>query len=347
MNNKLAAIILAALTAISATGCNHGANGSGASQTEWVYSFEDWDLTPEQRDGYTDYPVIIGEGTGYPLKGILSMPDHPEEKAPSVVLVHGSGPLNMDSEAFGVAVFRDIAQFLAKNGIAVLRYDKRTFAHGAVLMEQYGDDLTVWEESIEDAIRAKALLEREEHLDSSRIFVLGHSLGGMLAPRIVSEGDFAGGIVMAGSPRSLLEIIYDQNIYFIDLRQTTVLERLSLLAQVERARATNFTLPEKYITEMDEHPAEGYLAETEKPFLIMQGGKDFQVYADVDFEMFKEIARGRGNIELRFYDDLTHLFTLSTMEKPTLDDYIAGSVVDEAPLADIAEWVHAQMETPQ
>ena len=342
---KYILIALAALAVISGiTGCRSGGGDPDAGQIEQVYSFEDWDLTPVRRDGFTDYPVIIGEGTDYPLKGILSIPDElvgdgATPGTPAVVLVHGSGPINMDTEVYGITVFKDIAEHLAKNGVAVLRYDKRTFAHGAKLVEQFGDDLTVWEETIEDAIRAKMLLEQNELVDPNRIYVLGHSLGGMLAPRIVSEGGFAGGIIMAGSPRSLLEIIYDQNLYFIDLQRPSATRRLSLLAQVERARAANFTLPAKYIAEMDAHPAEGYLAGTDKPFLILQGGKDFQVYAATDFEMYKTIAGGRENIELHLYDDLTHLFTLSTMEKPTLEDYAAGAKVDGAPLRDIVDWL--------
>jgi len=295
-----------------------------------------------QMDGYTDIPVIVGEGTDYPLRGIISMPDGATGKVPAVVLVHGSGPADMDETAFGISVFKDVADYLARNGIAVIRYDKRTYSHGARLTEQYGDNLTVKEESIDDAILAKALVTQYDDIDANRVFVLGHSLGGMLAPRIASEGGFAGGIIMAGSMRSLLDIIYDQNMYFIDLMDIVDDERDTLYGAVDEARATYFGLPEHYIREMDSHPAQGYLTETDKPFLVMQGGKDFQVYADVDFALYVEMAKGRDNMELRLYDGLGHLFTRSTMESPTTDDYVASTSVDAKPLEDMVAWIKAK-----
>ena len=299
-------------------------------------------LTPTRGEGYTEIPVIVGQGTDYPLMGIIAMPDNLSEKATAVVLVHGSGPQDMNSTAFGIPVFLDIADYLAQNGIAVLRYNKRTYAHGADLVAHYGDDLTVREETIDDALLAKALLAQEESIDENRIFLLGHSLGGMLAPRIVAEGDFAGGIIMAGSPRSLLDIIYDQNLYSIAQMDISEEEKAVLLAQVEEARADYFTLPWIYINEMDEHPAADYLTETEKPFLILHGAKDFQVTTEADFALYQEIASDRPNIELRQYDQLNHLFTPSTMTNPTTDDYIPGTPVDTQPLADIVAWLKAR-----
>jgi len=305
----------------------------------FVENNENWDMSPVKRDGYTEIPVIVGAGTDYPLRGIITMPDTTAGRVPAVVLVHGSGPLDMDETAYGITVFKDIAEYLAENGIAAIRYNKRTYTHGAKVASQYGDDLTVWEETIEDAILAKEIITQNERTDIDRIFVLGHSLGGMLTPRLVSEGGFAGGIIMAGSPRSLLDIIYDQNIYFINLMDVSNDERAVLIDQVDEAREAFFTLPENYIREMDEHPAGDYLISIDKPFLIMQGGKDFQVYADIDFAQYREIADRRGNISLRFYDELNHLFTRSTMDFPTTDDYVAGTPVDSVVLFDIVTWV--------
>ena len=306
----------------------------------YVPNYDEWDLTPILREGFTDFPVIVGAETDFPLRGILSIPDEVSGSVPAVVLVHGSGPSNMDLEVYGITVFKDIAEYLAKSGIAVLRYDKRTYAHGARFAALYGNNFTVWEETIEDAILAKAFLAQNERVDGDRIYVLGLSLGGMLAPRIVSEGGFAGAIIMAGSPRSLMDIIIDQNKYFIELNTMSAFDRLALYAEVNAARANYFGFPERYILDMDAHPPADLLAATNKPFLIMQGGKDFQVFADVDFVLYKEIAQGRDNFEFQLYEGLNHLFVESTMEKPTLDDYVAGSTVDPEPLRDIVAWIN-------
>jgi len=297
--------------------------------------------TPVVMDGFTSTPVVVSEGTDFPLNGLLSMPDGVTGRVPAIVLVHGSGPQDMNESMYGINVFTDIAESLASHGIAVLRYDKRSFTYPEKMSSTYGDALTVEEEVIQDAIAAKDLLMRDERVDPDRIFVLGHSLGGMLAPRIVSEGGFAGGVIMAGSLRSLVDIIYDQNLYVISLGNYSNEERNSLLDQVEQARDRDFDMPKAYLDDMDAHPAQSYLTTSDKPFLVMQGSKDFQVLVGVDFAGYEEIAQTRPTIETRLYDGLTHLFTQSTMEQPTDADYVSGDHVQEAPLTDIATWVNA------
>jgi dienelactone hydrolase len=272
-------------------------------------------------------------GTEFPLEGILAMPDG-EGQVPAVVLVHGSGPSDKDESAYGIKVFKDISDYLAADGIAVLRYDKRTYAHADKLSNE---GMTVKEETIEDAILAGQLLAQDGRIDSARIFVIGHSLGGMLAPRIVEESGtlFAGAVIMAGSPRSLTEIVYDQNMYFIALADES--ERDALTKQLEDAKPY-YGLPQGYIDEMDAYPAFIYLDTTDKPFLIMQGSKDFQVSVEKDFKEYKRLGIDR-NSEYRLYDNLTHFFTVSSMETPTTDDYVAGAHVDSKPLEDIAKWI--------
>ncbi len=154
--------------------------------------------------------IVLGAETNYPLNGILAIPDITNGLLPAVVLVHGSGPSNMDEKVGNITPFKDLAQGLSEQGIAVLRYDKRTFVYGKQMKTQIG--LSVREETIEDAILATDFLRKDIRVDSNKVFILGHSMGGMLAPRIDAEGgDFAGIIVMAGSPRKLEEIIMDQN----------------------------------------------------------------------------------------------------------------------------------------
>ncbi|MDR1530729.1 MAG: alpha/beta fold hydrolase [Clostridiales bacterium] len=290
----------------------------------------------ENKSELTETETTVTIGAEYPLYGVLALPGG-TNKVPAVVLVHGSGPNDKDQSVYGIKVFKDISDYLAANGVAVLRYDKRTYTHAAKL----SSDITVEGETIEDAILAGKLLTQNGRIDSTKIYVIGHSLGGMLAPRIVDEssGVFAGAVIMAGSPRSLLDIIYDQNMYFISLADES--ERDALTKQVEDAKPY-YGLPQGYIDEMDAHPASDYLTATDKPYMILQGGRDFQVSPEKDFEAYKQFAGGKSNFEFRLYDNLNHLFTVSTMGSPTTDDYIAGTHVDNAPLEDIAEWIKAR-----
>ena len=310
-------------------------------QDHWIVPVEPDNSisTMEQNSKFVEISEILRESSDYPLNCVLTMPLNISEKIPAVVLVHGSGPLNMNSFAYGISIFKDIAEYLSEYGIAVLRYDKRTYSHGEKLYIQFGDDLTVWEETIEDAVLAKAFLRQFEDIDEERIYILGHSLGGMLAPFIVNEGEYAGGVIMAGSPRNLLDIMYDQNIYLIDLSDISESERSVLYEQVDEAKDMCFGLPENYFIDLDAHLSEEYLTATDRPFLIMHGTKDWQIRTDVDFALYQEIAFGNDNIEFRLYDGLNHLFIQSVMDSPTQEDYIPNSKVDTEPLADVVAWI--------
>ena len=145
------------------------------------------------------------------MPGTLSMPVG--RGAAAIVLVHGSGPNNRDETLGPNKPFRDLAWGLAQRGIAVLRYEKRTRQHGAKLAAA-NRNFTVREETTEDAVLAVKLLRSRKEFDPKRIFVLGHSLGGTLAPRIaVEDGALAGIIILAGATRPLQDVAREQLVY--------------------------------------------------------------------------------------------------------------------------------------
>src|SRR5262245_23547751 len=159
---------------------------------------------------YTERNVTVGGG-GWALPGTLTVPTG-SGPFPAIVLVHGSGPNDRDETYGPNKMFKDIATGLASQGIAVLRYDKRTLVHAGKLgtLKQF----TVKDETIDDALAAAELLRGETSIDKTRIFVLGHSLGGMVAPRIAAaDSKLAGIIVMAGAVRPLTTSILDQYLY--------------------------------------------------------------------------------------------------------------------------------------
>ena len=89
--------------------------------------------------------IVVGEGTAYPLKGILTLPDDLSKQVPAVVFVHGSGSSNMDEKVGKLTPFKDLAEGLAKQGIASIRYDKRSFAHGLKMLKE--KEITVKQET--------------------------------------------------------------------------------------------------------------------------------------------------------------------------------------------------------
>ena len=154
--------------------------------------------------------IIIGEGSEYPLNGLLTLPEDLSKPVPAIVMVHGSGASNMDEKVMKLTPFKDLAEGLVKHGIASVRYDKRTFVHGRKMAKAKACP-TVKEETIEDALLAIELLKKDPRIDHDRVFILGHSMGAMLAPRIDAEGGNVKGLVMmAGTPYRLEDVVLRQ-----------------------------------------------------------------------------------------------------------------------------------------
>lgn len=303
-----------------------------------------------------DEKIIIGKETKFPLNGILTIPNERNGLVPAVVLVHGSGPSNMDGKIGNVTPFKDLAEGLSEKGIAVLRYDKRTFVYGKELKNEAG--LSVKEETIEDAILAADFLRNDSRIDANKIFIIGHSMGGMLAPRIDGEGgNFAGIIIMAGSPRKLEEIMMDQN--------DTVLNSLNKILQIvakkqiaalsskfdniynlsdEEAKST-FTLGKHvrayYFKEMGEHPSVHYLKDSDKPVFILQGEEDFQTSIENDFNVYKKILSDRENVTFKLYPNLNHAFMPSIYGNilKAKKEYKVPQHVDQQVINDISDWI--------
>ena len=153
-------------------------------------------------DAFTETEVTVGSAP-WALPGTLSMPTG-SGPFPAMVLVAGSGPQDRDETIGPNAPLRDLAWGLASNGIAVLRYDKRTKAHGTEMASQV-DKVTVREEVTDDAIAAVDLLRATPGIDPERVFLAGHSLGGYLAPRIAADasGRLAGIALLEANARPL------------------------------------------------------------------------------------------------------------------------------------------------
>src|SRR5262249_54224790 len=143
------------------------------------------------------------------LPGIVTLPKTPETH-PAVVLVHGSGPNDMDESLGPNKMFKDLAYGLASHGVAVLRYEKRSHKYGAQSVDDMAK-MTVKDEVIDDVRSAVALLATIPEIDPRRIFVAGHSMGALLAPRIASgSSDIAGIVMIASNARPLEDLVVEQ-----------------------------------------------------------------------------------------------------------------------------------------
>ena len=302
--------------------------------------------------------ITVGEHSPYPLNGLLTLPKDLSAPVPAVVFVHGSGASNMDEKVGKLTPFKDLAEGLAQHGIASIRYDKRSFAHGFKMLTDKTLEVTVKTETINDAILAAALLRKDPRIDPERIIIIGHSMGGMLAPRIDAEGgNFSGLIIMAGSPRKLEEIMLDQNeavlkstkgfVRWIVTKQVAKISKLfdglyQLSDEEARKKKASGGTTLYYFKEMGEHPAADYLLKLERPVLILQGEEDFQATAQKDFEAYKQLLSGKGNVTFRLYPGLNHAFVPSVYGNimKAKQEYGIERHIGEEVIADIANWIH-------
>lgn len=302
---------------------------------------------------FREEEVIVTSEEHLPLGGFLTLPEG-VDRPPVVLLVQGSGPSDRNSAIYQNVPFQDIAHGLAEKGIASLRYDKRFFTYPEEV-ENLGFYVTLENEILEDVDTALEILQNDSRLGD--IYVLGHSLGGMLTPSIATENPVVKGIIsMGGSPQPLYEISYAQNQEqeaFI-LENVTDQETLDTLAlQMEQVEADILTLrgdfselppetlliglPVVYQQSVKENAGENFLDELEIPMLILQGGEDFQVSPTVDFALYQEILGERDNVTFKFYEGLNHLMMDSEIRD--VSDYQEKKVVDPQVIEDIAEFI--------
>ncbi len=307
--------------------------------------------TPKYADtnSFTETDVTVGAGE-WALPAILTMPKG-KTAVPALVLVHGSGPNDRDETLGGTKIFKDLAWGLASRGIAVLRYEKRTRRYGAKLLAV--KNFTVKEETVDDSVIAAQMLMKTPNINPKKVFVLGHSLGGYLIPRIGEQDTTIAGLIsFAGSTRPLEDVLPEQYEYIFRLDGTIspaeqaqiddvkkVAAKIKSLKEADRDSSEFFWgLPASYLVDLRDYDAPNAALKLKQPMLILQGESDYQVTMQ-DFANWKNALGKRKNATLKTYPKLTHAFSESAGGKPQPSDYEKANHVSEIVVKDIADWI--------
>ena len=293
---------------------------------------------------FNETSVVIGQAP-WELGGTLTLPVGPGP-FPAVVLVPGSGYADRDSTGLASKAFRDLAWGLASQGVAVLRYDKRTLTHPLAFARQ--PDFTLDDELVDDALAAVALLRQKPRIDPARVFVLGSSLGGWAAPRIALRDPEIAGLILYAAPaesrregqlRDLQQLIRD--VSRVDA-SSAVGRWLDLMRDYAAAVAGSDEAPPHIQVRPGYHlEGAGYRPEVaaqdvHRPFLILHGALDHAVTRE-SLSGWVTSLRGRDDVVFRLYANHDHgLFDWRDRSGPDLRpaNHVSAEVVD-----DIASWI--------
>lgn len=305
-----------------------------------------------EADGVRVSPLDVPTPVG-PLRGALTLPAG-RGPFPAVVLVAGSGAHDMDETVGPNKPFRDIADGLARAGIASLRYDKRTYDYPKAWSGKSAPAIDA--EVTDDAVAAAHLLARQNAVDPRQVFVLGHSLGAMMAPRIGErDPQLAGLVLMAAPARRIFDVMEQQ------AREQSAKAGQSpvAIAQAVQAYAAEQKLlaavgpgqpapqgefggaPQSYWLSWSRVDPVAVAKKLSMPMLILQGGSDFQISPTQDFARWKQQLADRPHTAFQLYPGLSHLF-MPAGKSGTLADYTAPAHVDTQVVGDIATWIKAQ-----
>jgi len=298
---------------------------------------------------FTEETVTIGYSP-WQLPATLSIPKG-NGSFPAVILIHGSGPNDRDETIGPNKPFKDIAQGLATQGIMVLRYDKRTFAYPEKCVEL--TNFTPQDEVITDALAAISYVQNRSNVNQSQIYILGHSLGAMMAPEISHQASNLAGVIMLAAPaRSFEELYLDQITYLVNLDETIDDYEKEQITAVEHAvqkiktlnmskNETVLNLPFSYWKYLSTYDPVATAQNLSLPLFILQGKRDYQVTYEDDFSIWKNSFENSLWVTLQAYQSLNHLF-IQGSGKPTNSEYLEPGNVDETVIIDLINWIQEQ-----
>lgn len=276
------------------------------------------------------------------------------DRFPVVVLIQGSGPFDRDETIGPNKPFKDLAIGLATEGIATFRYDKRTYIYPEYF-EEIESNLTVEQEVLQDVRAAIDLVKKIKGVDRGEIYILGHSLGGMLAPRIAKQNrEVDGLIIMAGNARPLEDLILYQVQYLnsLDLVPDSQAKSLAALreqVQLLKAKQKDFgsppddlplNLPPSYWRDLSAYDQLAVAKNLKEPILLLHGGRDYQVPME-DFEKWQQNLETKGNVDYIMYPTLNHIF-IPGEGVSTPMEYQNPGHVPRAVVKDIAGWIKSK-----
>lgn len=285
--------------------------------------------------------------SGFSLKGTLTKPTKGSD-FPVVLLVQGAGPSDRDESIYMNKPFQNIAWGLAEKGIASFRYDKRSYLYTEEFNKNQKN--TVYDEIINDVVAAANLVQNMENVNADKIYILGHSLGGYVLPRIAEEFEEAAGFIIMSAPATHIRN------HVLSIYQAIVIED-GKVSDEEQQVINSIRREILYLGTPNEIPDNrkilGYFkaywqdlayyepVDTARkitvPVMVLQGMRDYQV-SMIHFDIWRENFEVYPNWRFKSYETLNHFMMEGTGTSNSFE-YKIKSKVSNLVIEDIVEFI--------
>lgn len=328
---------------------------------------------PKPPFDYYSEEIIFKTSDNLKIEGTLTLPQK-NGKFPIVTIISGSGPQDRDGEIFGHKPYLVLADHLTKNGIGVFRFDERGVGNSeGIFATATIETLT---SDIESAIQ---YLQQRKDINISKFGLIGHSIGGIIAPKIASKNNDINFIVLMAAPgvngdqlmlsqkaalerglglnemqiaqgQELVKGAYDI-IINSDLNSQQLKDSLNtfyinkygvFLPQEQRESLVEQITGNEMIGLIRSKPSE-YLKKIKCPLLAINGDKDFQVPSKENLKAIESSTKESGNKNVKTVElkNLNHLFQES--KTGLLNEYAQiEQTISPTALELISTWIKEQ-----
>ena len=282
-------------------------------------------LKPQQTspEDFTSEEVTFQNGD-VTLGGTLTLPKQAAARHPAAVIISGSGSQNRDGSGGALGLYKQIAERLSSNGIAVLRHDDRGVGKSTMPKKP-----TAYRDLVADTRAAVDYLRARKEIDADRVMLVGHSEGGTTAVVIASEDQkIAALVLLAGATLANLDkLLIEQTVYQQALEQPFNPQDREkypqivqwLIARIEEARAgKQDAAPTDLYEYLRQHLSlnlpDAY-RRVKCPVLILQGERDALVLPHHAIDAARALAEsGNKRVLVRILPNLSHIFAPSPLD---------------------------------
>lgn len=261
---------------------------------------------------YGERAVSI-QSDGAVLSATLAIPGK-DRKYPAIIFVHGSGAGTREGGTQANPIFLQLGNALANSGVAVLRYDKRGIGKST------GTPTEDWRPLSRDVEAAVAFLRREPQIDPERVYILGHSEGGFIAPMIANATPVRGIVLMAGPAIPMEQTLAQQGVGTMNASMRKIFEKA-------------FAAYAGY------DPAET-IKHVQRPILLLQGGKDSQVLSSDFQRLVRACAQTHRDATVVLLPEDDHLFIrLPESQRMQGTEIVEPHALDPRVPAAVLQWI--------